>query len=112
MDTNNDKELGDMRANYFPTVSREGRTGARIQWQLECESYGRKSSGRWGEATGASGKERAAADGARGQGRRVLKEQRPLGRGDRDSGDRKSSGRWGEARGAAQTARSAADGAG
>lgn len=40
MDTNNDKELGDMRANYFPTVSREGRTGARIQWQLECESYG------------------------------------------------------------------------
>ena len=112
MDTNNDKELGDMRANYFPTVSREGRKGARLQWQLECESYGRKSSGRWGEATGASGTERAAADGARGQGRRLRKEQRPMGRGERGGGDRKSSGRWGEARGAAPKERAAADGAG
>ena len=63
-------------------------------------------------ATGAAPKERAAADGARGQGRRLRKEQRPMGPGERGGGDRKNSCRWGGATGAAPKERAAADGAG
>ena len=55
----------------------------------------RKSSGRWSGAAGAAPTERAAADRAGRQGRRLKKEQRPMGRGERGGADSKSSSRWG-----------------